>query len=205
MDKKKETVVLYSDAALRLLKGREGDRSINQYPIYGLMQFAKRNSLIWDDAKNKNPYAVWFLIRLDKKQDAVQATLDRYSCLFKDSYNDGSGVDYQEILFNEESFPLDFKTPYSWNAMRHIKQFDSLFLKAAKLNNIGLMKKPEFNAFIREVNKVVAASFNEASFYVTLELSIEDIKNKTENSKKAAKKMGIVPSKILNKEIVPYY
>lgn len=199
-------IVLYTPWAQRLITGRKADRSANKHPIYGLLLFAKLNSVIWTDAAQNNPYAIWFLSRFDDKQQAVQASLNSHIKTAENRWKD-SGHAYDES-FNDspgKPYPLQLKTPYSWAASRHIKQLDNYYLEAKQLNGFGLLSDREFYGSVREINSLILACFNESRKYISVPVTWEDRLPDNQEGRQALATMGDLPSDIANANKRPEY
>lgn len=199
-------IVLYTPWAQRLITGRKADRSANKHPIYGLLLFAKLNSVIWADAAQDNPYAIWFLSRFDDKQQAVQASLDSYIKAAESRWID-SGHTFDES-FNDspgKPYPLQLKTPYSWASSRHIKQLDNYYLEAKQLNGVGLLSDREFHGSVRKINSLILACFNESRKYISVPVTWEDRLPDNLEVRQALATMGDLPPDIANANKRPEY
>lgn len=199
-------LVLYSAWAQRLINGRKADRAINQHPIYGLLIFAKLNSVIWSDAAKQNPYALWFLSRFDEKQQAVQECLDVHSETVNDRWKSSGFNDKDpDEQVGGQVFSLLLKTPYSWKSASQIKQFDNYYQKAKQLNGLGMLNDKELHASIRQLNTLILACFNESRRYRSLSITVDNRLSGTEEAQQALTAMGEIPSEILTGSKLPEY
>ena len=199
-------IVLYTPWAQRLITGRKADRSANKHPIYGLLLFAKLNSVIWTDAAQSNPYAIWFLVRFDEKQRAVQTSLDYHIKIAEGRWKD-SGHAYDESFTGGtgKAYPLLLKTPYSWTASRQIKQLDNYYLQTKQLNGFGLMSDKEFHGAVREINSLILACFNESRQYISVPVTWDNRLPNNEEVRQALATMGDLPPDIANANKRPEY
>lgn len=202
-EKSRNELILYTESAARLMVGRKANRIINQYPIYGLFQFASMMNVIWRDAKNRNPFAFWYLVKVEKKISMTQQSIDQHSRFFSDQSNDGTGLVYEPFLHEPKSFDVVFSVPHTWTAARQIKQFDSVVLHGKKLNSVGLIPNNTYHSILREISRLIVASFNEAAGYVSLEIQADDIESKSDVAKQGYSAMGGVPGKILSGDLRP--
>lgn len=206
MQSRSSEIVLYTPWAQRLITGRKADRSANKHPIYGLLLFAKLNSVIWTDAAQSNPYAIWFLSRFDDKQRAVQDSLDSHIKTAENRWKD-SGHAYDESFTGGtgKAYPLLLKTPYSWTASRQIKQLDNYYLQTKQLNGFGLMSDKEFHGAVREINSLILACFNESRQYISVPVTWDNRLPNNEEVRQALATMGDLPSDIANASKRPEY
>lgn len=152
--KKPQELIIYSNLAKRLIDGRKGDKTTNQYPIYGLLQFAAKVNTIWQSIKKGNLYSRWLLIRIDDQFERTQRALTQYQQTLDALANDETGLDYAPDQYEATTYPIRFSTPYAWIAMRQIKQFDTLFLRGKTLNRVGLLSSASVQQATRDQHRV---------------------------------------------------
>src|SRR5690625_6753135 len=72
------TITLQSRQAHRLFYGRRADKAAGQYPIVGLVRFAKLVGDIWNAAADDDPYADMVLLAIETAhEDAARAVGDQ--------------------------------------------------------------------------------------------------------------------------------
>ena len=202
---KDNQLLIYSDLAKRLIRGRKGDKTNHQYPIYGLLQFAGKVTIIWRDAQQGNPYGRWYLVRIDRVLDVNQEALTQFQQRLVSLANDDTGLDYQPALGKPFSLTMHFSTPYPWMVMRQIKQFDTLLLLSKKLNRVGLLPREEFQSTTRHIHRLITAGFNQIMKYRSFELTLEGVYAMSATSKQANRAMGMVPPGIINGKLQPAF
>ena len=198
-------LLIYSDLAKRLMRGRKGDKTNHQYPIYGLLQFAGKVTVIWKDAQQGNPYGLWYLVRIDRVLNTSQEALSHFQQRLASLANDDTGLIYQPALSKPQPFAMHFSTPYPWMAMRQIKQFDRLLLLSKKLNSVGLLPRQEFQSTIREIHRLIASGFNQIMTYRSFELTLEGLYSMSVTAKQANRAMGMVPPNVINGKMQPAF
>ena len=203
----KPQLSLYSKYAYRLIEGRKSDPENDRYPIYGLLQFASMVNVIGNDAKQDNPFASWFLLRIENKFQAFKEALEAKQSWIDESSKDGTGIDYTPVINEADAntIKVSFATPHAWNAMRLLKQLDSFFLKALNLKRVGLITRDEFYRSTRGLSTLLLSCFHEATLYTSVELTRDHINPPTDEAKSAFKLMGVVPAKVLSGEMKPQF
>ena len=194
---------LYSNYAYRLIEGRKSDPANDQYPIVGLLQFASMVNVICNDANNNNPFAGWFLVRIESKFQAFKEALEQKQSWITDLAEDGTGIDYKPVINEADAniISVSFGTPHAWNAMRLLKQLDTFFLMALSLKRVGLLTRNEFYKSTRGLSTLLLGCFHEATLYTSFELTRDDINPPSDDAKLAFKAMGVVPGKVLSGEM----
>ena len=202
---KPNELLIYSSLAKRLVSGRKGNKTTRQYPIYGLLQFAGKVSIIWSDAKQGNPYALWYLVRMDRLLESNQEALTRYQQKLDSLANDDTGLTYQPVLGEAQSFDMHFSTPYPWIAMRQIKQLDTLVLLGQTLNRVGLLPTAQFQIATLNIRRLITSGFNQTMEYRSFELTWEDLQSTSATAHQASQAMGMIPLNLFNGELQPAF
>ena len=198
-------LLIYSDLGKRLISGRKGDKTNNQYPIYGLLQFAGKVNIIWRDAQQGNPYGLWYLVRIDVILKMNEEALKRYQQRLHSLANDKTGLIYQPALGEAQAFAMHFSTPYPWMAMRQIKQFDTLLLLSKKLNRVGLLPREEFQSTIREIHRLIVSGFNQIMRYQTFNVTWDNFNSQQAVIIQAMQVMGSIPSDLITGKMQPAF
>ena len=197
---------LHSEMAIRLIHGRKPEKSYNHFPINGLIQFATKANILWKDAAKDNPFAQWYLIRCDRRFEAVQYAFKTCQEWLDKVSNDG-GYDYQPALSasNAQTFAVDLANPYVKHACRLLKSFDGFVMYSHKLNQVGLITRDECYKVNREINRQLVAIFHLASRYMSANVTRENLSSLSEVQHSAIKRMGIVPPLIVSGDIQPRF
>ena len=202
---KDDQLLIYSDLAKRLIRGRKGDKANHQYPIYGLLQFAGKVTIIWSDAQQGNPYGRWYLVQIDRVLDTNQKALTRFKQRLTSLANDETGLIYQPAPGKPHPFTMHFSTPYPWMAMRQIKQFDTLLLLSKKLNRVGLLPREEFQSTIREIHRLIVSGFNQIMRYQTFNVTWDNFNSQQAVIIQAMQVMGSIPSDLITGKMQPAF
>ena len=200
-------LTLHSNYAYRLIEGRKSDPENDRYPIYGLLHFAAMVNAISNDAKQDNPFACWFLIRIENKFQSFKEELEKKQSWINELAKDGTGIDYKAATKETDAntISVSFATPHAWNAMRLLKQLDSFFLQALALKRVGLIDRNEFYQSTRGLSTLLLSCFHEATLYTSFKLTRDQINPPTDEAKSAFKLMGVVPGKVLSGEMQPQF
>ena len=202
-----QELIIYSNLAKRLIEGRKGDKTINQYPIYGLLQFAAKVNTIWQSVKQDNLYSRWLLISIDDQFERTQHALTQYQQTLDALANDETGLSYEPDQYEATTYPIRFSTPYAWVAMRQIKQFDTLFLLGKKLNRVGLLTSTRFQKATRDQHRLIAFGFQQVvTQYQVFDLTPDEIHSDSPVARQAREVMGnYFPPKIASGEKQPAF
>ena len=202
---KDKQLLIYSDLAKRLINGRKGDKTNHQYPIYGLLQFAGKVTIIWRDAQQGNPYGRWYLVQIDRVLDTNQKALTQFKQRLASLANDETGLIYQPAPGKPHPFTMHFSTPYPWVAMRQIKQFDTLLLLSKKLNSVGLLPREEFQSTIREIHRLIVSGVNQIMRYQTFNVTWDNFNSQQAVTIQAMQVMGSIPSDLITGKMQPTF
>ena len=202
-----QELIIYSNLAKRLIDGRKGDKTSNQYPIYGLLQFAAKVNTIWQSVKQDNLYSRWLLIKIDDQFEQTQQVLTHYQQILDALANDETGLSYEPDPYEATPYPIRFSTPYAWIAMRQIKQFDTLFLRGKKHNRVGLLSSASFQTATRDQHRLIASGFQQVvTQYQVFDLKPDEIHSDSPVARQARDVMGsYFPPKIASGEIQPAF
>jgi integrating conjugative element protein (TIGR03761 family) len=109
-------------------------------PIVGLLDFAERLRMLWRAAAADDPYADWWLIRieagLDRLRHAIADLRQRYQSVFEPH----AALD---IELDTDRWPycvtLHFANPYSYDTANLVGEFDQLARRLLTAEQLGLL------------------------------------------------------------------
>ena len=195
------TLVLMSRQGQRLVHGRsmEVAKHDDRSPIIGLLKFAAMVRVIWLSAAYSDPYADWWLIRID------QALRDSRSKLDEEVQGLQGRLDQVPAEINMESvasadpmrLPLKFSCPYAFIAAYLLGDYDHFVQRTLSARHIGALSRDESERNIALCGRHIRRAFISASGYRYLGLTRDDVRQNTVRGQAAKARMGIMPADVL--------
>lgn len=144
------TITLQSRQAHRLFYGRRADKAAGQYPIVGLVRFAKLVGDIWNAAADDDPYADMVLLEIETAhEDAARAVADQITAVQALIAEQMEGIDV-EIVHSIKPAKLDiqFYSPWAYRAAILLTRFDQLVLLCLTARKVGLMLDDDWDSVV---------------------------------------------------------
>lgn len=165
--------------------------------IVGLVGFADRLRLIWTGAKQNDPYADWWLIKIE---DAI-FTL---SNLLKTDHKEISAKldEIQAIRIAPAAskdpfrFELRFATPYAFRASSMLAQFDALTRDVLTARHIGAISTETSQDLIFRYSHKIRSTFNLPFSYRYLSIDRARPDSWKEVETRAQRLMGVLPDDV---------
>lgn len=183
--------------AQRLIRGRNG--TAGKPAIIGLVGFADRLRVIWQAARNDDPYADWWLIQVHEvlervrdlvagEQATLDARLDQLSAL--------------EVAVAKSLKPyrvaLRFANPYAYRGAQLVAEYDTFVRTLLTAHHVGLLPGPSMEALLNGCARKIRGAFALPQGYHFLGVDRAALKQGTANAKRARQVMGEVPKAVLN-------
>ncbi len=185
--------------AQQLVRGRSG--TADKPAIIGLVGFADRLRVIWQAARNDDPYADWWLIKVHEGIE-VAGTLIGQRQQALDALLQQMGSIEVSIAASLHPFrmPLQFANPYAYQGAKCLSAYDSLVCTALTAQHVGLQ---DSEACRRELNlcaRKIRALFTISQSYRFLGIDRPLIHRATAESERARQLMGVLPDDVLSGE-----
>jgi len=185
--------------ARQLVRGRNG--TAEKPAIVGLAAFADRLRLIWQAARNDDPYADWWLIKVHQAiedRDALLRTLQRKL----DGRLQQMGSIEIAVAASERPYrmPLRFANPYAYQAARLVSKYDALVCAALTACHVGVFDSATGDDVIKLGARKLRALFIIPQGYRFLRIDRACVQQGTTKSDQAAQLMGVVPDDVLSGE-----
>lgn len=186
----------------RLLRGRPAQEG--KPAIIGLFGFAERVRIIWDAAKLSDPYAIWWLLRVEEACGAAEATIviehdrirERLSAA--PQFEIESGIDEPPLRIE-----LNFACPYAYHAASALAAFDQFVVAALTAERLGLKRRASRATNRFQSERAMRRLFASPNGYQSLGLSKADVLADTPMAQQARASMGEIPQRILSGEQWP--
>jgi len=192
-------LTLQTHQARQLVRGRNG--TPDKPPITGLVGFADRLRVIWQAARNDDPYADWWLIKVHEGIEAA-GTLIQHRQQALDTLLQQMGSMEVTVAVSQHPFrmPLQFANPYAYQGARLLSAYDALVCQAMTTHHVGLLEsrscREEHSVCARKVRSV----FSIPQSYGFLGIDRPLVRQGTGESERARQLMGAVPADVLNGE-----
>ena len=134
------SMTLQTRQAQKLVLGRKRSKDVE--PIIGLLDFGRRMKLIWLSAEADDPYADWFLLKIEASlQEARQLVQDKSSWL-DNILNDLEGFDIKMASSLQPiHVPIYFQNPYGYMGAYLVADYDALARSVFTARHIGLIDR----------------------------------------------------------------
>ncbi len=195
------TLVLMSRQGQRLVHGRsmEVAKHSDRSPIIGLLKFAAMVRVIWLSAAYDDPYADWWLIRIDQSLRDSRSGLDEEVQGLQDCLDKVPAEINMEsmALINPTRVPLKFSCPYAFIAAYLLGDYDHFVQRSLSARHIGALSRDESERSIALCGRHIRRAFISASGYRCLGLTRDDVRQNTARGQAAKMRMGTVPADVL--------
>ena len=178
-----------------LVRGRNVKGKPN---ITGLVGFADRLRLIWNAAQADDPYADWWLIKVQDGLNRARDTFKEQRAPIRALLD---SVTAFEVTPSSASEPfriqLRFSSPYAYIAAQTLSEFDDFVREALTARHIGLMKPKDVKDAVFTCGSRLRGLFNIPMRYRRTGVSRHDKNSWNGNGEMAKRFMGEIPPDIL--------
>ena len=190
---------LQTRQALQLVRGRNAAR--NRPAIMGLVPFAQRLRLIWQAAREDDPWADWWLIRIHEAIEAGARHLQDHTTELEALLARDPAM---EVAVARSARPsrvsLQFANPYAYRGARLLAQFDALVCLVLTARRVGLLDSEASHQVIRSAGHKLRSIFTAVHAYRFTGASRASLAHDDEKSEAARAAMGEVPDAIVRRE-----
>jgi integrating conjugative element protein (TIGR03761 family) len=192
-------LTVQTNQAQQLIHGRDG--TPDKPTIIGLVGFANRLRVIWQAARNNDPYADWWLIKVHEAIEVVGTYIrNRQTDLHKQLEQ----MIAMEVSVAASQRPyrvhLQFANPYAYRGAQLLADYDRLACTALTARHIGLLDSAACVQVQRTCARKLRALFMIPQSYRFLKIDRESVRLQTGRSHEARQAMGEVPDAILSGE-----
>jgi len=195
-------LIVHTHDTQRLIRGRPAGDS--KAAIIGLFGFAERLRQVWDAARLADPYAVWWLIKVEDAHAAAQAKIELERASVQQALDAVAEFEI-DIATNESPCRVDlnFACPYAYWAARLLKTYDELALAATMAERLGIRSRKSSARNRFRCERAIRALFASPQGYRAIGLSRKDVNESTEAAQQARELMGDLPHAVLAGDRVP--
>ena len=183
--------------AQQLVRGRNG--TAEKPAITGLVGFANQLRVIWQAARNDDPYADWWLIKIHEMLDSVRQLINKRQTEL------GAQLDQMmamEVVVAASSrpyrVPLRFANPYAYRGAQLIAEYDTLVRTVLTGTHIGLFDRETSDGALKLCTRKIRGAFALPQSYRFLGIDREAARKGTGKVTQAVEVMGVVPDDIMS-------
>ena len=190
-------LTLQTHQAQQLIHGREA--TPDKPAIIGLIGFADRLRVIWLAARRDDPYADWWLLKVNESIAAAR-------CIIRDQQ---AAIDSQlaqmpalEVSVAASRRPhrvqLQFAIPYAYQGAQLLAEYDRVVCMALTARHIGMLDGATCKHIQQACARKLRALFLIPLGYRLLKIDRNAVRLNTGRSSEASQLMGAVPEDILS-------
>ena len=197
-------ITVQSRSAQQAIVGRQA--TANKPLIVGLLGFADRLRMIWQAAADDDPYADWWLIKVDQALDYARIVVDdEVESLRRLVQSTGL-----EIGVSTSTRPyrlsLKFATPYAYRGAQLIAAFDQAVCTAVTAQYTGLLPKAEADRRVGRCAALLRSLFGISQAYRLLRIDRATVAAGGPAASRAAELMGELPEAVMNGDkVAPWH
>ncbi len=190
---------IHTDQAQRLIRGRV--RRGNKPAITGLLGFASQMNIVWQAAADDDPYADWWLIRVEEAIAAAQSFLAaqrvEVASVALDTFRFRVGISHSR---RPQTLMLQFATPHAYRAAQLLGDYDALVCQCLTLKHVGACPAGQMGDLIELGAHRLRRVFSLPQGYRVFALNRADVQHNTQRAQQAKAHLGELPRDILSGE-----
>lgn len=193
-------LTLQTRHAGRLVKGRPG--STDKPPITGLLGFANLLRVIWHGAIGDDPYADWWLVKVDQALVLATEEIAGTKAALDERLASTEGLDIDAAASVKPTrVKLQFANPYAYRGAQLLAAYDGFARRVLSARYVGLLTRDESERLLHQAAKPIRRAFSSALGYRFLAITRSDVDRQTAKAEQAAALMGALPQEILSGEV----
>ncbi len=193
-------LTLQTRQALQLVRGR--NRTSTKPIVLGLVHFASQLRLIWQAARDDDPWADWWLVRVHESVEASARYFEDQKMELEALLVRDPAMDIAVAGSKRPSrISLQFANPYAYRGARLLARYDTLVCMVLTARRVGLLDSAENDQVIRSCGRKLRSIFTGVHEYRFTGVSRELLVRGDAKSEKARAAMGEVPDEIVRSEL----
>ncbi len=190
---------IHTDQAQRLIRGRV--RKGNKPAITGLLGFASQMNILWQAAADDDPYADWWLVRVEEAIAAAQSFLAtqraQVDSAALDTFRFRVGISHSR---RPQTLMLQFATPHAYRAAQLLGEYDALVCQCLTLKHVGACPSGQMGDLIALGGHRLRGVFSLPQGYRVFAINRADVHHNTQRAHQARAHLGELPLEILTGE-----
>ena len=189
-------LTVQSHHAQRLILGRAA--TLKKPAIVGLVGFADRLRVIWNAARADDPYADWWLIKIDEALERARTRIKTEQAALDECIEQRSALKISVVTTNKPyRVALNFANPYAYWGAHLIAEFDTTARTILTAKHVGLMSGNLAEQSLHGCAGAIRSLFAVPQGYRVLRIDREAVKADGKTAKEAAEFMGELPQAVL--------
>ena len=185
-----------SHHARRLILGRAA--TMDKPYIVGLVGFADRLRVIWNAARADDPYADWWLIKIDEALERARGRIKREQAVLDECIEQRSALQIK-VMTSAKPYrvALNFANPYAYWGAHLIAEFDTTARTVLTAKHVGLISGDLAERSLQGCAGAIRSLFAVPLGYRVLRIDREAVKAGRKAARAAAEFMGEIPQAVL--------
>ncbi len=189
-------LTVQSHHARRLIVGRAA--TLQKPAIVGLVGFADRLRVIWNAARADDPYADWWLIKIDEALERARSRIKREQAVLDECIEQRSALQIKVVTTAKPyRVALNFANPYAYWGAHLIAEFDTTARTILTAKHVGLISGNLAEQSLHGCAGAIRSLFAVPLGYRVLRLDRKAVKAGGKTAKEAAEFMGEIPQVVL--------
>jgi integrating conjugative element protein (TIGR03761 family) len=198
-DLRSETrMTIQTRQAQKLVVGRKSSEHVEA--IIGLLDFGRRMKLIWLSAEADDPFADWFLVKIEQSLADSQALIQAKTTWLTTRLGEIEGFDIQVAQSLQPlQVPIYFQNPFGYMGAYLIADYDALARSVFTARHIALIDRAVAEQLLQVTGKAIRRTFNLASQWKFTGVIRDDVLAQNPNALRAQGLLGECPEAIVAK------
>lgn len=183
--------------AQRLIRGRNGNA--DKPAIIGLVGFADRLRVIWQAARDDDPYADWWLVKVHDALERVRDLIKNEEAVLDTRLQQLTAL---EVAVAESMKPyriaLQFANPYAYRGAQLIAEYDRFVRTLLTAHHVGVLTGMATEGLLNACARKIRGAFAVPQGYHLLNVDRAALRQGAANASHARRLMGDVPESVLN-------
>ena len=189
-------LTVQSHHARRLILGRAATQG--KPAIVGLVGFADRLRVIWNAARADDPYADWWLIKIDEALQRARSRIKREQAVLDECIEQDSALQIKVVTSGKPyRVALNFANPYGYWGAHLIAEFDTTARTILTAKHVGLISGNLAEQSLHGCAGAIRSLFAVPLGYRVLRIDRKAVKAGGKTAKEAAEFMGEIPQAVL--------
>jgi integrating conjugative element protein (TIGR03761 family) len=201
------SLMLHSKEALKIFMGRKENKEEGVHHIPGVSVYAKILRTIWGSCLSGNPFAKFWIQKLEEKLEESESDLQDYFDRLEEQYKSvSSRLNIRKsISVKPVEVKLNFATPYTYKIVYCLVLFDEIVTRLITMRHIALISPVEFDRGVRDCRGSINRVLNVIGGFKPAEVTLNDVRERNDVYLEAVELMGELPEIIVKNQYTPEF